>query len=129
MPKTKKGHIRGIFGENPPFFGPKSCVFEIALVTLVGVRTYENILRPTQNPTLAGMVQLSTSVFDFYLHLFSIRNDFIKLKLNISHLNIICIFGYMFIIVPSEWCWSSHKLPLVLMLADFFFLMIIGIFI
>ena len=55
MPNTKKGHIRGIFGKNPPFFGPKSFVFEIALVSVVGVRTYENILRPTQNPTLAGM--------------------------------------------------------------------------
>ena len=55
----KKGHIRGIFGKNPPFFGPKSCVFEIALVRLVGVRTYENILRPTQNPTLAGMDPLA----------------------------------------------------------------------
>ena len=51
----KKGHIRGIFGENPPFFGPSSCVFEISFVSLVGVRTYVSILRPTQNPTLAGM--------------------------------------------------------------------------
>ena len=55
MPNTKKGHIQGIFGKNLPFFGPKSYVFEIALVILVGVLTYENILRPTQNPTLAGM--------------------------------------------------------------------------
>ena len=52
-----------MFGKNPPFFGPKSCVFEIALVSLVGVRTYENILRPTQNPTLAGMDPLSTNRF------------------------------------------------------------------
>ena len=34
---------------------PESCVFEIALVSLVGVGTYKKILRPTQNPTLAGM--------------------------------------------------------------------------
>ena len=33
----------------------ESCVFEIALVSLVGVGTYEKILIPTQNPTLAGM--------------------------------------------------------------------------
>ena len=51
----KKGHIRGIFCENPPFFGPQSWVFKIALVRLVGIITYENILRPTKNPTLAGM--------------------------------------------------------------------------
>ena len=60
--KQKKGNIGGIFGENPPFFGPKSCVFEIALVSLVGVRTYEIVLRPTQNPTLAGMDPLWTLV-------------------------------------------------------------------
>ena len=28
-------------------------------MSLVGVRTYENILRPTQNPTLAGMDPLT----------------------------------------------------------------------
>ena len=55
MPKTKKGHFRGIFGKNIPFFGPESCVSEIEFVSLVGVGTYEKILRPTQNPTLAGM--------------------------------------------------------------------------
>ena len=38
--KQKNGHFRGIFGKNTPFFGPKSCVFEIALVSLVGVGTY-----------------------------------------------------------------------------------------
>ena len=59
MPKTKKGHFQGIFGKNTPFFGPESCVFDIPLVSLVGVRTYENILRPTQNPTLAGMDPLT----------------------------------------------------------------------
>ena len=55
MPKTKKGHFRDIFGEKNPFFRPESSVFEIALVILVGVCTHEKILRPTQNPTLAGM--------------------------------------------------------------------------
>ena len=59
MPKTKKGHFRGIFGENTPFFGPESCVFEIALVSLVGVGTYKKNLRPTRNPTLAGMDPLT----------------------------------------------------------------------
>ena len=29
--------------------------FEIALASLVGVGTYKKILRPTQNPTLAGI--------------------------------------------------------------------------
>ena len=53
--KQKKGHFRGIFGEITPFFGPENCVFEIALVILVEVGTYEKILRPTKNPTLAGM--------------------------------------------------------------------------
>ena len=62
MPKTKKGHFRGIFGKNTPFFGPESCVFEIALVSLVGVGTYEKILRPTQNPTLASMDPLLRSL-------------------------------------------------------------------
>ena len=42
--KSKGAHL-GIFSENPPFFGPESCVFEIALVSLVGVGTYEKILR------------------------------------------------------------------------------------
>ena len=51
----KKSTFGDIFGKNTPFFGPESCVFEIALVSLVGVRTYKNIPRPTQNPTLAGM--------------------------------------------------------------------------
>ena len=37
------------------------CVFEIALVSLVGIGTYEKILRPTQNPTLAGMDPLTKS--------------------------------------------------------------------
>ena len=46
----------------PPFFGPENCVFEIALVSLVGVGTYEKILRPTQNPTLAGMDPLPVEV-------------------------------------------------------------------
>ena len=55
MPKTKKGHFRGIFGDNTPFFLSENCVFDIALVSLVGVGTYEKILRPTQNPTLVGM--------------------------------------------------------------------------
>ena len=58
MPKTKKGHFRDIFGEKNPFFRPESSVFEIALVILVGVCTHEKILRPTQNPTLAGMESL-----------------------------------------------------------------------
>ena len=66
MSKTKKGLFRDIFGKNPPFFGPKSCIFEIALVILVGLRTYKNILRPTQNPTLAGMDPLLEG---FYSHL------------------------------------------------------------
>ena len=34
---------------------PESCVFEMALESLVGVGTYKKILRPTKNPTLAGM--------------------------------------------------------------------------
>ena len=57
--KNKKGHFRGIVGKNTLFFGPESCVFEIALVSLVGVGTYGKILRPTQNPTLAGMDPLT----------------------------------------------------------------------
>ena len=52
-------HIWGIFGKNLPFFGPKSSVFEIALVSLVGVGIYEKILRPSQSSTLAGMDPLS----------------------------------------------------------------------
>ena len=55
MPNPKKGPHSGYFWREHPLFGPKSCVFEIALVSLVGVGTYEKILRPTQNPTLAGM--------------------------------------------------------------------------
>ena len=64
MPNTKKGHIRGIFGKNTPFFGPESCVFEIALVSLVLVGTYDFFLRPTQNPTLAGMDPLTIDARD-----------------------------------------------------------------
>ena len=75
MPKTKKGHFRGIFGKNTPFSGPKSCVLKITLVSLVGVGTYEKILRPTQNPTLACMDPLtkgavSTEPGDPYLSRF-----------------------------------------------------------
>ena len=55
----KKGCIQGIFAKNTPFFGPGSGVFEIALVSLVGVGTYKKILRPTRNPTLAGMDPLT----------------------------------------------------------------------
>ena len=62
----KKGHIQGVLAGTPPFFGPKSCVFEIVLVSLVGVRTYENIIRPTQNPTLAGMDPLSWALYPLY---------------------------------------------------------------
>ena len=73
--KYKKGHIRGIFGKNPPFFGPKSCVFVRALVILVGVCTYDNILRTSQNPTLAGMDPLTKGLTrvrrDFLLNTFT----------------------------------------------------------
>ena len=41
---------------------PKVAFFEIELVSLVGVGTYEKILRPTQNPTLAGMDPLPQDI-------------------------------------------------------------------
>ena len=50
-----KGAHLGGFWQEPPLFGPESCVFEIALVILVGVGINEKILRPSQYPTLAGM--------------------------------------------------------------------------
>ena len=53
--KPENGHFRGIFGKNTPFLDPKAAFFDIVLVSLVGVGIYEKILRPTQNPTLAGM--------------------------------------------------------------------------
>ena len=53
--KQKKGHIRGIFWPEPPLFLTQKLRFWIFLASLVGVRTYKNILRPTQNTTLAGM--------------------------------------------------------------------------
>ena len=48
----------------------ESCVFEIALVSLVGVVTYEKILRPTQNPTLAGMDPLLVILMHINSHVY-----------------------------------------------------------
>ena len=55
MPNTKKGPHSGYFWREHPLFLPESCVFAITLVCLLGVGKYEKILRPTQNPTFAGM--------------------------------------------------------------------------
>ena len=66
--KRKRGHIWGIFGENPPFFGPESCVFEIALVSLVGVVTYEKILRtfPISNFGWYGPSNIEKLVISYF---------------------------------------------------------------
>ena len=73
MPNPKKGPHSGYFWQEHPLFGPESCVFEIALVILVGVGTYEKILRSTQNPTLAGMDPLS--IFLHFVHHGTISYD------------------------------------------------------
>ena len=54
--------LSGYFWQEHPLFGPESCVFEIAVVSLVGVGTYEKNLRPTKNPTLAGMDPLVSHI-------------------------------------------------------------------
>ena len=61
----------------------KTYVFEIALVSLVGVRTYENSLRPTQNPTLAGMDPLSVAftAFDLLRGLFMLFRQVVMFRL------------------------------------------------
>ena len=48
--QKKKGHFWAVFWWKPPFSGPKKCVSEIQLVSLVGVGTQNKVLRYYPNP-------------------------------------------------------------------------------